>query len=146
MAYSNLRDVLERLRDVHVRLSAAYVAARDRAREERARLLLDEMWRQERRMAERFQGYLADDQLDAAGAWIQYTPELELEQAIETLDLTPARSAEEIFDQAMRVEGRVRRLHERLRTTSGAPRIRELFGALIAEHGFGLHAPLFGAA
>jgi hypothetical protein len=83
-------------------------------------------------MAERIQGYLADDQLEAGRVWIQYTPEPELEQTVEALDLTPARSAEEVFDQVMRVEGCVRRLHERLETTSGAPRVRELFAALIA--------------
>jgi len=132
MAYSQLREVLKQVRDVHLRLGHLYVTARDQAQQERARLLLDEMWRQERVAAERIQGYLDDDQLDALDAWIQYTPDAELEQAVGALDLTPALSAEQVFDQAMRVEGHVRGLHERLRTSSGAPRVRELFDALIA--------------
>lgn len=132
MAYSQLREILKRVRDVHLHLSHTYVTARDRALDGRARLLLDEMWRQERLVAERIQSDLAKDPLHALDAWIQYTADRELEQAVDALNLRPSQSAEEVFDQAMRVEGHLRRLHERLRTTSAAPRHRELFDALIA--------------
>lgn len=131
MPYETVRDILERVRRFHRRLSCYYEESTEVSRNEKTRLLLDYMGRHERninRCLAKYKKEAADAVLDT---WMQYIPDSQLREAFQEAKIEPEMSPEEVFAHAMRIDGALVAFYEQLTSYSAAPTLQELFENLL---------------
>ena len=132
MPYETVRDILERIKAFHRRLSDYYQQSKSAAANERVALLLDYMGRHERLIDRCVAKYEKQGSHTVLDTWIQYIPDLSLREAFEEARLEPDMPVEEVFAQAMKLDSVLLAFYEQLASYSAAPKLQELFEDLLA--------------
>jgi hypothetical protein len=129
MNFVTVRDILHRVQEFHRRLGEAYEKSRDEARNERSRLLLDFMVKEEEKLQRALEDCGKEAPEGVLDTWIQFVPQRPLEEISKDLHLRPDMTMDEIMDRAMKVDQALIDVFRRL-GTANTSRVREFFNGL----------------
>lgn len=131
--YQQVRDVVSRIRTAHQQLRDALERPRPDAPDSRTRRQLETLCHEEQELQVALAKHLADGADPPLDTWLQYVPDEDVFESLESIEFTPGMSADEVvavkqeFDQALIA------LLRQLAETTAVPRVQEFFESLLLE-------------
>lgn len=130
MTYQQVRDIVKRLRESHQQLRIALERPRSRTDDARTRLMLEELRREELDLQIILTRYEEESSEALLDTWLQYVPDQEVIDALNTMKFSPEMSADEVVAQKVKFDEAMLDLLKQLREQTAAPRIQSFFNTL----------------
>jgi hypothetical protein len=128
MTFTQLKDVLRRIKDVHYELSN--ICQEDRVADRRARLLVQYVSRWEERLG-RYLDRLEPAQRQAfLSTWVQFAGTEGIERALEAVRQASAEEPDKLLEKALGVQEEIAKALGHLAEQLNARDVRERLGAL----------------
>ena len=131
MAFSRVRDILDRARVFHEQLSGFYANMEKTADREKSRILLNYMSRHEQNMVECLARYEKEAANRVLDTWFKFPPEMKECRCFECVDLKPSMSLDDIIDVALKVDQCLLKLYSETAEKSNSQEVRDLFRKLL---------------
>lgn len=131
MTYQQIRDVVHRMRTSHQQLRDSLESPRSRAGDSRTRLMLEALRREEQdlQLVLGLHGINGDEAL--LDTWLQYVPDDELFETLESIEFTPDLSPDEVMARKLSYDQALISLLQQLVGQTSVPRVQEFFSTLL---------------
>jgi hypothetical protein len=131
--YQQVRDVVARIRRAHQQLRDALEEPRPRAQDSRTRGVLERLRREEQELQIALAKHLGDGSDPPLDTWLQYVPDEEVLQTLDSIEFTPDMSADEVVAVKQRFDRALIALLRQLAEETAVPHVQEFFGSLLEE-------------
>jgi len=131
MAYETVRDVFERVKEFHHRVSEYYKQLYVIADKERVKILLDYMSRHEKNLENYMAEYEDDAPRNVLDSWFKYTPASTYEQCFKDSELDHDMSIDDVIEVGMRLDDCLINAFKRIVDSSESNTIKEIFKCLL---------------
>lgn len=129
MNFERMQDVIDHARYFHNQLSAHFKSLNDQAQQERVRMLIDYLKRQESHMAAVLEQFEANASPGLLETYFQYTAPLHAEA--DKLRQEPDLSLDEVINHAIRFDEKLVDLYRTLAREADVPAVREVCEKLL---------------
>lgn len=126
-----VREFVDFGKQLHARVHQYYDALNEKAELERVRMLLGHLSRHEQHLAQTLARYEKDSRDGLLNAWLEYSPELDVEAVIGGCQLPAQPSSDEIFTAALAFDDTLVKLYRELAEKANDPHVRALFQDLL---------------
>lgn len=130
--FETAQDVLDNARELHRLAGFLYQQLRDKAHDDRARMLLGYMVDHEQTMANNIARYERSAPAGILGTWIQYTLEESPQGFIDALDVNDNMSIDDITKIGQQVDSYLVNLFEDVMQTAASPSLQDVFRSLMS--------------
>lgn len=131
MAYRQVRDVLERVRDRHARLRDQLAQDESRSSDERTRHVLAAIRQDEQAMSDALAEYGREGAAASPLAtWMQYVPDEDVERTLDEIEFPPGMPADQVVLRKVEFDRALATFYRQLADATSIPRVEELFGSL----------------
>lgn len=129
--FKQTRDVLHLIQEVHHELSELYEELSHQADRIRVRMLLDHMSRHQAGLERCLKVYERLVPAAVLDMWFQYVPDEATVTAVADVHFEPAMSADEITEEALRLDETLVELYRELAANAGSAQVRDVFENLL---------------
>lgn len=131
-----VRDFLTFGKQLHGALKQLYEELNEHANLERIKILLDYLSRHEAHLEDALTRFEKDSRSGILNAWLEYTPELNVEAVMEKYRFEEVRSSDELITIVLNFDTTLIELYREVSTKVNDPRVKEVFLNLLAleEH------------
>lgn len=126
-----VREFVDFGKQLHSRVHQYYDALNETAELERVRMLLEHLSRHEQHLAQTLARYAQDSRSGLLNAWLEYSPELDVEAVIGGCALPDQPSTDAIFGAALAFDDTLVKLYRELADKASDPQVRALFQDLL---------------
>ena len=128
-----VRDFVDFGKALHSRIHALYDAINENVDQERVKMLLDYLSRHEQHLAQTLARYEKETHSGLLDAWLEYSPELDVDAVMADCMLAERPSTDEIFSAALAFDDTLVRLYREITAKANDPRVRSLFQDLLQQ-------------
>ncbi len=132
MAFETVRDILDRMRNFHTKVSEYYHQLYCIADKERVKLLLDYMSRHEKHIEKCISEYENDASKDILDTWFMAAPASTHRECFEDSDLNHDMSIDDILTVAMCLNDCLINVFKRIIESTEYSNIKEIFRSLLS--------------
>jgi hypothetical protein len=129
--FETTRDIIDLARRFHNEVSAFYERLGNQASKGRVRLLLQYMSRHEKHLEECLAEYELDASQRILETWFQYTPATTPVEHLQTIQLEPEMSIDDVVDLALRLDEYLVDLYREVANQADSREVAEVFGNLL---------------
>ena len=128
MASETVRDIITRVRGMHIQLASYYQSMGDAAARERVKMLLYYVSRHERNLEAALRQYQEQAGKQVLGTWFKATPAAKMEQSVLNKDMGTDDVIRLVLEADQKMVSQFRQLSE----SAASEEVRDLFQKLIA--------------
>jgi len=132
--YKQVKEILEIIQSFHSDLSIYYFSLKEKAGDQRARMMLDYLSRREEYISEYLEKYLHDAKEKVLNSWIKNVPWLPKDvfvHCVEELEIVPPLYVDDILDIAMHYDECLVDFFSILVDETGSTRAQDIFANLL---------------
>ena len=131
MPCERTRDVLDKVRDFHRKLSEFYAKMQEMAHREKVRMLLGYMSRHEMHLEECLARYENEGAKGILDTWFQFTPPIAKWEFFEKLDLNADMSVDDVIQTAIKFDDCLVEFYLQVSEMAACEDVRALFSKLL---------------
>ena len=133
MNFETTKDVLDHAREFHGQVSEYYRQLSEKVQKERVKMLLEYMSRHEKHLEENLSNYEEDVSGRILNAWFQYPPPKDILKTVVSLTLEGKENltVDEVIELALRIDGCVIQLYQKMAADSKFVEVKEVFTNLL---------------
>ncbi|MCA9108537.1 MAG: hypothetical protein KDA52_01200 [Planctomycetaceae bacterium] len=131
MTYKQVRDVVNLMRRSHQQLREVLERPRSRSGDTRTQLILEALRRDEHELQIALARHGAEGQAALLDTWLQYVPDDEIQQTLNSIDFTPEMTADEVVVRKLEFDRSIKDLLRVLAEQTAVPCVQEFFTALL---------------
>ena len=132
MAYQRTKDILDRARLFHERLSEFYERLENVSKKEQIRMLLDYMSRHEKHLAKSLADYEKETSDRILDFWFKFTPNNKKCEQLENFELDPDMTIDDVINLVLRLDECLVELYRSVAKSAQSEEVREVFRNLLA--------------
>jgi len=145
MRYTQIRNMLDQVRDFHGQLAEYYSQLSDKAVQQRVKLLLDHMSSHERNLQKGLTAYGDDASRQVMETWVACSHCEEILATCEQMPIAPKMTVDSVTRVAMDVDRCLLRFYHEVAENAESETVREVFSNLIDMEEAELRTLAFGA-
>jgi hypothetical protein len=127
-----LRELVDRLQQIHERAAKLYTEALAYTPAEEARMMLTHLAEHERTAVRKLGEYKAHAPAEVLETWIQYTPDVSVDEVEKEMRSIPHGTPHEITRMAATLSDTIIRIHDAIAEATAAEKVREAIADLRA--------------
>jgi len=126
-----VREFVDFGKRLHSRVHQYYDVLNEKAALERVRMLLEHLSRHEHHLAQTLGRYEKESRTGLLDAWLEYSPELDVDAVMRGCMLPEQPSTDEVFAAALAFDDTLVKLYRELADKANDPHVRALFQDLL---------------
>lgn len=133
MAYYQVKEILQRVRNYHRQLRNALENARCETEDDQAEVVLRWAREDEQQANRALADYSSEGGKDhtVLETWLQYVPDEQVQEKLANIHFTPEMSAEEIVARVLEFDEALTNFYQQLADQVTAPRVKEFFDSQV---------------
>lgn len=126
-----LKEFVDFGKNFHKEIGHFYRQLNKQTELERVKMLLDYLSRHEQHLEESLARFKKENHPKILEAWLEYSPELNVEKHIQAAEIHAGMTTDEVVDIAMRFDDTLIKLYEELAEKANDPHVKELLTNLL---------------